>query len=146
LKTLGGKKIKETNSHWYLKAEYSEHTNAYMVHNLKFGFADEKAADDYNIWLDQLFENGTTDEAKEFIKVEEAREVRERIERAKKTIEKAEKQDYLPLNKDMRAYIRNYNNICNEGGEGFVPIFVSREEYEEAKQLVAECENTSART
>lgn len=57
-----------------------------------------------------------------------------KIARLEKVIKKAEQQKKMPTKAEKDAYIRAYNNLHNEGGEGFSPWIVSEEEYQAALQ------------
>ena len=50
-----------------------------------------------------------------------------------KFIEKAEGQKWLPTNAEYAAWRKNYNNVMNEGGEGYIPSCITREALENAK-------------
>jgi hypothetical protein len=76
---------------------------------------------------------GTSEECK----AEEKKEHQAEIERAKELISKAESQDKIMTKAECKEWIRNYNNLYNEGGEGYVPTLITKEQYESAKQLVA---------
>lgn len=58
----------------------------------------------------------------------------EEIARLEKIIEKAEQQKEIPTTAEKAEQLRAYNNLHNEGGEGYVPWIVSREEYQAAKE------------
>lgn len=56
------------------------------------------------------------------------------IEEAEYVIEQATKYgvDTLMTNEELRQYNRTYNRVMNEGGEGYIPPRVSKEQYEKA--------------
>lgn len=58
----------------------------------------------------------------------------EEIARLEKIIKKAEQQNELPTKAEKAAKLKAYNNLHNEGGEGYVPWIVSREEYQAARE------------
>lgn len=88
-----------------------------------------------------LFPQKTTDEdVKAFKAAEAEKELQRKIKMAKRTIEKAEKQDKIRTAAETRKYLRNLNNVLNEGGEGWLPKLVTLEEYEEAKNFLKEHE------
>lgn len=66
----------------------------------------------------------------------------EEIERAKKLMAKAEQQKTIPTKAEAKRMMRQYNELMNEGGEGFVPHIISREEYDYALKVVADSEKT----
>ncbi len=49
-------------------------------------------------------------------------------------ITKGDAQGELPTRAEKAEKLRAWNNLHNEGGEGFLPWIVSREEYENAKK------------
>ncbi len=57
-----------------------------------------------------------------------------KIEYYKWAIAACEKQKKLYTNEEANEARRNYINVYNEGGEGFVPHFYTIDEYEEAKR------------
>jgi len=83
-----------------------------------------------------------TDEAREFFAKKEQSKKNGQKKRAEATIKKAEKiinnGGKLRTNKERAEWERNYNNVMNEGGEGFIPHSPSVEEYEEAKKIYEE--------
>ena len=84
-----------------------------------------------------------TEKPEKMIKEEAEKEEKNRqweIRNCQEIIKNAEKEgiDKLLTRKELRAWRRNYNNIMNEGGEGFIPNRVSREDYEMAKLKLAE--------
>lgn len=64
----------------------------------------------------------------------------EEITRLEKIIAKAEQQNEIPTKAEKAEKLRAYNNLHNEGGEGYVPWIVSREEYETAKEELKKLE------
>lgn len=57
---------------------------------------------------------------------------------AKEIVEQAEKQgiENLMTEKEVKEWYVSYNELANEGGEGYIPHKVSKEEYELAKGLI----------
>ena len=78
--------------------------------------------------LAQELEVKTEKEVKQEIKIEEAQEI----------VKKAEKEgiENLMTEKQLMSWIENCNNIHNEGGEGYIPARVSKEQYNRARELV----------
>lgn len=133
----GGKKLRETSiTDTWSKAHWDERNGAWTVQGLGFGFTDEETANRYNAWLDGIIEQGTTDEVKAYRAAEEARQAANRVEHAKKVIEKAEKQADIPSDAEARRREKEWNDIYNEGGDGYVPHIISMDEYEEAKRVI----------
>ena len=66
-----------------------------------------------------------------------AQEREERIEDLQYTIRRAEQQKTIPTAEEAREMRRQYNELHNEGGEGYVPYWITKEDYEEAKRDLA---------
>lgn len=99
---------------------------------------DEKEKDKFVAWVEEIMEAGTTEAARKYEEEEARKELQKRVERAKAVIAKAEAQRDIPDQKEARRRMKVYNDVMNEGGDGYVPYIYSREEYEDAKRLVAE--------
>ena len=76
--------------------------------------------------------NAIITELKEAAKIEEEVE----IEEVKAIVEKAESQKEIPTFESARRMEKEYNKIYNEGGEGYVPHIVDKNEYEKALELL----------
>jgi hypothetical protein len=68
------------------------------------------------------------------------KETEKKIAKAKKIIEEGDKEikslGKLLTDKEVNAWRKNYNNINNEGGDGFIPSRISQEEYDGAKKII----------
>lgn len=87
----------------------------------------------------------TDDEWEFFVSLErrraeekKAKEIERQIEYWKQIIKMAEAQQDIPSREEVKKRLKIYNDTYNEGGEGFLPYIVSREEYESAKAFLAE--------
>lgn len=90
----------------------------------------------YEKFIAELVEAGTADEVKAY-RAEQAEAKRAiEIKNAKAIIAEAEKQRDIPSAAEARRRERIWNNINNEGGEGYIARWISREEYEAAKKIV----------
>lgn len=58
---------------------------------------------------------------------EEAKATEIRIERARRIVEEAARREEILTDKEEETWRENYNNIMNEGGEGYVPQRVTKE-------------------
>lgn len=77
--------------------------------------------------------------SKEFdVETEAEKNQKEVIEEAQAIVEQAEKEgiENLLSAEKIKAWRKRYNDMYNEGGEGYVPIKVSREEYEKALEIL----------
>ncbi len=65
-------------------------------------------------------------------------EEKQEIKKAEKIMKEVEKigEENLKSYKEEKTWRRNYNNINNEGGEGFVPQRATKESYEWAKEIM----------
>ena len=66
------------------------------------------------------------------------KELEEKIEDLQHTIESCESAKKLYTREESQAERKRYNDLFNEGGEGFVPHFYTVEEYEWAKENLKE--------
>ena len=80
-------------------------------------------------------------EAKEMKKKEEKRKKEKEICTAKKIIEKIEmlkkENGHLMTRTEAEIWKKNYNQLMNEGGDGYVPEPVTEEDYIRAKNILA---------
>lgn len=72
--------------------------------------------------------------------IEEEIEKEEEVEEAKEIVRKAEKIGIKNLMTEVeyRQWRTNYNNIMNEGGEGYIPRRITKEDYEWAVNKLKE--------
>ncbi|MGG1249863.1 hypothetical protein [Brevibacillus agri] len=77
--------------------------------------------------------------AKEFnVETEEEKQHKEEVAYAQEVIALAEKQgvDTLLSSDEVKAWRKRYNDLYNEGGEGYIPVKVSKEQYQWALNVV----------
>lgn len=136
---VDGKKVDETifAEFWRL-IDSPRFKGAKKIWGLIINIADPEVAKKYENWVAELIDAGTSDEVKAFNAAEAQKELAKKIKNAQALIAKAEKQDKIRTAKETRAYLRNLNNVMNEGGEGYLPHLVTLEEYEDAKQFLQE--------
>lgn len=104
------------------------------------GFLVETAKE-LEAFLNSVIEEGRTEEAKEYHRAEEQKEKENELRQAREIIRLSEKS---PKNKDgklmtreqAKAWKRQYNNIHNEGGSGYVPDVVTKEDVEHAENII----------
>lgn len=104
------------------------------IHNI--AFTPERAAE-IEAFLASVIEDGRDNEAEEIRAEKKAEETKEQIKAAEDTIARAEAQADIPARAEAQRRMKEYNDINNEGGSGYVPYIVSREEYERAKATIA---------
>lgn len=85
-----------------------------------------------------LFFGEKTDAEREVIRL--ANKDIEKRSLAKDIVKRAEQEgiDNLLTGKELQKWVKNYNNIVNEGGDGYIPTRVSKEQYEEAVKYLEE--------
>lgn len=68
------------------------------------------------------------------------KEMEDKIEIAKNIVKQAEKEgtENLMTTKELRDWRKRYNDMYNEGGEGYIPYRVSKESYENARKTLKE--------
>lgn len=108
----------------------------WKINGMKVVFTKVSDKEAYEKFIAEVIAEGTTDEIKAFDEAEKAKEVSKELKRLDRIIAEAEKEmqygELLKTREDVRKWKQNWNNIHNEGGEGFVPDKISQEEYESA--------------
>ena len=85
--------------------------------------------------INEVIENLKEELAAEFgTKTEKQEEKEEEIELAEEVVELAKKEgiENLMTKQELKAWRKRYNDINNEGGEGYIPTRVSQEQYQQA--------------
>lgn len=106
------------------------------IWGLKVGFANPADAERYEAWIAEVIEAGKSDEVKAYEQEQRELKIKSEVEHAQKVIRMAEAQKDIPSQAEARRRMRQYNDLMNEGGEGYVPHIYSIEEYEAAKQII----------
>ena len=101
------------------------------------GFTADRAIE-IQEFLNSVIEEGRSEDVKLFLAEREAEKNAAAVKKAMDIIKKAETQQDIPSQAEASRRMRRYNDIMNEGGEGYVPYIISREEYEEAKRIISE--------
>ena len=112
--------------------EFGTITDLYLPEgkNFRIGNAIIKLTDEQRAEI-----NAIITELKEAAKIEEEVEEVE-IEEVKAIVEKAESQKEIPTFENARRMEKEYNKIYNEGGEGYVPHIIDKNEYEKALKIL----------
>lgn len=107
------------------------------IWGLKVGMTAEQAE-----IVDQFLRSAIEEGKNESVKAaEEAeRKARKDAEKAKamEIIEKASKQPKIMTRAEYAQWVERYNNIMNEGGEGYVPEMVTVEQLEWARKVLSD--------
>ncbi len=111
-----------------------EHPGYQGIKGLRVGFP-AMYGDAIQKLLDEAIAEGTPAEVAEFLAKEEAEEQARRnaetVEDCRKIIAAFEAQGVKPeTRKEAKRIMVEFNNVNNEGGEGYVPYVYSREDYD----------------
>ncbi len=77
--------------------------------------------------------------AKKFnVETEVNHSAQDEVETAQAIVSQAEKEgiDKLMTASEIKAWRKNYNDVVNEGGEGYIPNKISREAYQNALKIL----------
>ena len=113
--------------------EFGTITDLYLPEgkNFRIGNAIIKLTDEQRAEI-----NAIITALKEDAKVEEEVEEVE-IEEVKAIVEKAESQKEIPAYETANGMEREHNEIYNEGGEGYVPHIIDKDEYRRALKALS---------
>ena len=125
---------------WDLEEININGTKMKKIRGTKVCFVENDVAQKYSEWLKNVINSGKSSEVKAWEKKEKEKQNKNRLERAKRIIAKAESQADIPSRKEAKERMKQYNDIVNEGGEGIVPYIISLEEYEYAKEIIKKFE------
>lgn len=106
------------------------------VHNLRLRIIDPEVWEQYEAWLNKVVDEGTTDEVKEYLEEERKQYAAEKYREAQEIIRLAEQQRDLPTREEVLRRQKKWNDIYNEGGEGYIPIIITKAQYESAREIV----------
>lgn len=101
-------------------------------------FVDDDIPNKISEFLTELVAEGTTEEAKKIIEVQKKKDLAKKIEEAKRAIEIGRSQAFLPTEAEAKAMRKQYNDIHNEGGDGYVPSYVTAERFQCASDFLKE--------
>lgn len=104
------------------------------------GFNAEIAAE-IEKFLNKVIESAKTEEVKDFEAEKRDKEATNEIRTAQRIIEIAEvspkhADGKLYTYNELQDYLKSYNNMFNEGQEGYLPRYVCQEEYEKALEIL----------
>lgn len=90
-------------------------------------------------FLQEVIEAGKSEEVKSYEAEKATAEKAKEIAAAQKIIDKAATYTQpLMTEAKYRAWARNYNNVMNEGCEGYIPEYITVEQLERARKIVSE--------
>lgn len=107
---------------------------AKKIWGLPVGFANDDTAFAYCDFLRKLIRDAVevVEHKAEMQKKEEEKQRKRKIDRCKAIVNAAEKGRVVASKAEVRRKQENWNNVVNEGGYGYVPIWVTQEEYDQA--------------
>jgi hypothetical protein len=104
-------------------------------------FASKESYDAIKSAIDAVEAETMMPEWEEHFSAIAKKETEKKIALAKRIIENGDKEiantGMLLTSSQVRAWQKNYNDIHNEGGDGFIPSRISKEEYDEAVSFIA---------
>lgn len=118
-----------------------------IIPSLGVGFnaATADKAAEYEAWIADIIERGTSDEAKAYDRAMELKRLARDAEDARQVLADAKAQGRIPETRaEARAMERKYNEVNNEGGEGYCPEFRCRADVERAEAAIAAYEAAKA--
>lgn len=116
----------------YLYIDNNENGIYIRMGNKAITLTEEQAAD-----LNKIFEEVKEEGKSEEVKAIENEEIEKEIEEAKAIVEKAEQQRDIPSYQEARLREKSYNNLHNEGGDGYVPHIIDKDEYNWALKVLS---------
>ena len=116
----------------YLYIDNNENGIYIRMGNKAITLTEEMAAELNKIFA-EVKEEGKSEEAKAI----ENEEIEKEIEEAKAIVEKAENQRIIPTKEEAKRMWTNYNNLHNEGGDGYVPHIIDKDEYNWALKVLS---------
>lgn len=88
-----------------------------------------------NELIEEMHEDGVGEEEKTTSQIEKEKAEKE-IRIAKELVAKVENTEKLMTEREKEDYLNKYNKIMNEGGEGYIPYIITKEQYESALKLI----------
>jgi hypothetical protein len=82
----------------------------------------------------------SSDEVEEYRINQNKEQAKAEYDRAVNTVARAERQADIPTKEEAKARIRSYNNVANEGGEGWVPTIIDIDWYNYCKDIIRKYE------
>lgn len=108
------------------------------IWGLPIGMTDEQAII-VEKFLKDVIESGKSEEVKAYETAKTEKEKAERKAEAQRIVDEASKYTTpLMTDAEYKAWRKQYNDIHNEGGEGYIPDMITVEQLERAKQILAE--------
>lgn len=124
--SINGKVLDRCSNHNYWSLMDTQDKTAKKIRGMKVGFADAKTAAEYEKFIAGVIAEGKSDEVKEYEAQKETRvkAIAAETEKANERINKLLEEKgltYAEALQKMRTARINYNNLHNEGGDGYIP-------------------------
>lgn len=130
---VDGVQIKKTCSDpaaWCLR----ETLGVQKIGGMPIGFSDPAKIDAYNAFLADLMQED--EEVVAFRAAKEAKAAAKELEFCKQIVSRCEAGWMVETAEEANAKRQAWNNLHNEGGEGYVPTWYTREAYESALKYI----------
>ena len=140
---VDGKKIDEcfSGTNWWSLIDVKVKEDYKRIWGLNGVAFSPETAEEIEKFLAEVIAAGKNEEVTAFENQKKSEEREEEITRYKRIIELAEKQADIPKREEKQRRLKEYNDIHNEGGEGWLPTIIDKDEYENAKKRIEELKN-----
>ena len=144
---IDGKLKYETNrasAYWLRLSKDTKQMKGHTVktvHDLQMAIIEPKTWDAYEKWIEEVIEEGTTPEVRTYLAQQQAAQDAEDLAEARRVVELAEEQKDIPSMEEARRRMKWWNDTYNEGGEGYVPEIIGKEQYERALATIERLTN-----
>lgn len=131
---------KKLDADYLEKRKFPAGTSHAIINGWKSIALNETEAERYNQWVDALISEGKCAEEIAEEEAEKKKWAEYEIDSARKVIKSAEttllRSERLMTNKEAKAWQKNYNDVMNEGGEGYVPSITTEESLRYALEIL----------
>lgn len=132
-------KTNNATAYWLKLSDTVQEMKGYSVrtiHDLELAIIDPQVWEAYTSWINEVIEEGTTDEVKEYLNKKQEKEDVLEVAEAKRIVKLAETQKDIPSREEANRRMKWWNDTYNEGGEGVVLEVISREQYNRAQEII----------
>lgn len=131
---------KKLDADYLEKRKFPAGTTHAIINGWKSIALNETEAERYNQWVDALISEGKCAEEIAEEEAEKKKWAEYEIDSARKVIKSAEttllRNERLMTEKEARAWQKNYNDVMNEGGEGYIPGITTEESLRYALEIL----------
>lgn len=120
------------------KVKQKDGAETNLIYGGEVAIRNTEIAEAYIEFIEKVIEAGYNDDARQYDANKRTEKVAQDIADAKDLIARAKKQADIPTYAEVRRRQKAWNDLQNEGGEGFIPNWISRESYENAKKFLKE--------